>query len=290
MKFFLIYFIILCHFSFAAEDDNGLFLPSHSVSKEPVIPTIKPQQVGYNSSSQTFIYVPEAIYEVTFFYEYVASIEFEDDEAVSKIIAPPEQLLLWQMQPLMNRLYVRPIASNANIFLNIITNKREYKLKFLAEEPIRGKFEPRYTNAYKFHYPNYDDAQNIKTYTHSLLPDIDQNPGKYNFNYTITGEDTFYPVKVFDNGEFTFFEFPKHAALPAIFSVDSSNFESIINYKIEGPYIVIEEVGARFSLRNGGDVVCVFNEEKTSRLRLSKQHQGFYDKRKQYNLPKDKMQ
>ena len=36
---------------------------------------------------------------------------------------------------------------------------------------------------------------------------IEEYNRKYNFNYTFSGPDEIAPVKVFDDGEFTYFEF-----------------------------------------------------------------------------------
>lgn len=65
----------------------------------------------------------------------------------------------------------------------------------------------------------------------------------------------------FDDGEFTYFQFKDiNASLPAFFKVDSERRESIINYRTVGDYVVVERVAQMFTLRNGNDVVCVFND------------------------------
>ncbi len=128
-----------------------------------------------------------------------------------------------------------------------------------AKEPS-SNFDKDYSFFFKFKYPSEEESKTIRTYAKSILPDVDQNPWKYNFNYTITGEDSLYPVKIFDDGEFTYFEFPRTSKMPAIFAVDSNGFESIVNFRIVGEYLIVEEVSGKFTLRNGADIVCVFNE------------------------------
>ena len=63
----------------------------------------------------------------------------------------------------------------------------------------------------------------------------------------------------------------KNAEIPAIFNVDADGFESLVNYRVSGDYIIVERVGAQFTLRNGSEIVCVYNinlyssgREKTS--------------------------
>jgi type IV secretion system protein VirB9 len=60
---------------------------------------------------------------------------------------------------------------------------------------------------------------------------------------------------------FTYFKFKtKNAEVPAFFMVDSDGNEALVNYRVSGEYIVIERVTSQYTLRNGTDVVCVFNE------------------------------
>ena len=91
----------------------------------------------------------------------------------------------------------------------------------------------------------------------------------YNFNYEFTGEPSLAPIKVFDNDEFTYFQFSgKSSEVPAIFTVDSAGFESLVNFRSAGNYIIVERIAAQFTLRNGNDIVCVYNNNllKTGRV------------------------
>ena len=69
------------------------------------------------------------------------------------------------------------------------------------------------------------------------------------------------PIKVFDDGQFTYFEFKDKSGInPAIFSVDSNGLESIVNFRIINQYIAVEGVNAVYTLRYGNATACVFNE------------------------------
>jgi len=115
--------------------------------------------------------------------------------------------------------------------------------------------------AFKFVYPD-DTDRNILEFPKtppSDEPDM-RDLSIYNFKYDYTGEPNIAPVKVFDNGQFTYFQFPKKGGeLPAIFAVDSSGYESLVNFRVAGEYVIVERVGSQFTLRNGSDIVCVYN-------------------------------
>ncbi len=86
-----------------------------------------------------------------------------------------------------------------------------------------------------------------------------KKPSDYNFNYTLTGSREIAPLRVFDDGEFTYMQFKALTDLPAIFLVGKDKQESVVNYRVEGPYVVIERIASQFSLRHGSDVACVYN-------------------------------
>jgi type IV secretion system protein VirB9 len=113
----------------------------------------------------------------------------------------------------------------------------------------------------KFVYPDEKD-KNLVAFPKTPLsdePDL-RDLSIYNFNYRYTGEPSIAPIKIFDNGEFTYFQFPKkNAEIPAIFSVDSEGYESLVNFRAAGSYIIVERVSAQFTLRNGDEIVCAYN-------------------------------
>jgi type IV secretion system protein VirB9 len=113
----------------------------------------------------------------------------------------------------------------------------------------------------KFSYPDEKD-KNILEFAKTPPtdePDL-RDLSSYNFNYQYTGEKIIAPTKVFDDGIFTYLEFSsQNSEAPAIYSVDSEGFESLVNYRIAGKYMIVEKVSSQFTLRNGNSIVCVYN-------------------------------
>lgn len=218
---------------------------------------MEPRKMGHDPRFKAFYFTPNTAYRVVTVFDNPSFIEFEDGEVITGIINPKKTS--WQFYPVNNRLFLQPLESDANTQVTVMSNKRMYFFELYAVEPDRN-FDQNYTFFFKFKYPTDEDAKTVKTYARSILPDVDQNPWKYNFNYTISGEDTLYPVKIFDDGEFTYFEFQRNARLPGVFAVDVNGFESLVNFRIVGEYLIVETTAPRFTLRNGADIVCIFNE------------------------------
>lgn len=79
-----------------------------------------------------------------------------------------------------------------------------------------------------------------------------------NYAYTLTGPETIAPYRIYDNGRQTYFEFTRD--VPQVFVVDEAGMEVAANIRQDGRTIIVPTTAKRFSLRQGGEVVCVFNE------------------------------
>lgn len=218
-----------------------------------------PRYLGTEKKFRSYIYNPNDVYRYLGHYTYQGFIEFEDGEVVSTIsMGDPS---LWLFEHLANRLFLKPVGDdNSQTNMTVITNKRIYHFELVAKE-AKGINDKDLIFVAKFVYPDEKDKNIIEfpKLIPSDEPDM-RDLSVYNFSYQYTGEPSIAPIKVFDNGEFTYFQFSKkNAELPAIFSVDASGYESLINFRAAGEYIIVEKVGAQFTLRSGTDIVCVYN-------------------------------
>lgn len=218
-----------------------------------------PRFLGTEKKFRSYIYNPNDVYRYIGHYTYQGFVEFEGGESVSTIsMGNPS---LWLFEHLGNRLFLKPVGEdNSETNMTVITNKRIYHFELVAKE-AKGINDKDLIFVAKFVYPDEKD-KNIMEFpkvAQSDQPDM-RDLSIYNFNYQYTGEQSIAPIKVFDNGEFTYFQFSrKSAEIPAIFTVDAAGFEALVNYRAAGNYIIVERVAPQFTLRNGSDIVCVYN-------------------------------
>jgi len=218
-----------------------------------------PRYLGSERKFRSFIYNPNDVYRYIGHYTYQGFIEFDEGETISTIsMGNPS---LWLFESLGNRLFLKPVGEdNSETNMTVITNKKVYHFELVARE-AKSIADKDLIFVVKFVYPDEKD-KNIVQFNKtppSDDPDLrDLSP--FNFNYQYTGDNSIAPIKVFDNGEFTYFQFPKkNAELPAIFTVDAQGFESLINFRATSTYMIVERVAPQFTLRNGADIVCVYN-------------------------------
>jgi type IV secretion system protein VirB9 len=218
-----------------------------------------PHYLGSEKKFRSYIYNPNDVYRYAGHYTYQGFIEFEEGETIGTIsMGNPS---LWLFETLGNRLFLKPVGEdNSETNMTIISSKRVYHFELMAKE-ARGINDKDLIFVAKFVYPDEKD-KNLVSFPKILPsdePDM-RDLSIYNFNYQYTGEPAIAPIKIFDNGEFTYFQFAKkNAEIPAIFSVDSEGFESLINFRAAGSYIIVEKVAPQFTLRNGDQIVCVYN-------------------------------
>lgn len=209
-------------------------------------------------------YNAEAIHKYVGYYDYAASIVLENGETVETLVSGDPTA--WLINSLGNRIFLKPIANNpthANTNMVLITNKRVYhfilEAAFVDEE--LGINDPNLVLETTFVYPNTGE-KSVQNFASKKGPDLSE-PDKYNFNYTMSGSEEIAPLRVFDDGEFTYFQFPTiNADIPAFFLVDAEGREALINYRVEGDYLVLERVTSQLTLRHGKNVTCIFNENR----------------------------
>lgn len=213
--------------------------------------------LSVDSRIRVIVYNPDDVFKFTGYYGYQSSIEFSEGEAVETISMG--DTTSWQLVPAGRRIFLKPMEQNATTNMTVITNKHMYQFELHGAEAMDIN-DPKMVFSVRFLYTDEGGNSSIQRYTTNPGPDFTQS-NKFNYNYTLSGSSIIAPIKIFDDGEFTYFKFKgKNSEVPAFFLVDSDGKEALVNYRVAGEYIVIERVASQFTLRNGSDVTCVFNE------------------------------
>ena len=218
----------------------------------------EPRPIATDSRIRTLRYSPNEVYQFIGHYGYQSTIEFGEDEKIQTVSIGDS--LAWMVNPAGNRLFLKPIEQNALTNMTVITDKYSYLFELHAEETqdIRAS---DMVFVVRFIYPQADTASLDYT-QYEPLPDLEKDANKYNFDYTIRGSKVIEPIRIFDDGNFTYFEFrDQNAELPAFYTVDSTNNESLLNFRKRGNYIVVERLSPRFTLRRGPEILCVYDEK-----------------------------
>lgn len=218
-----------------------------------------PRALGKEKRFRTYVYNPNDVYRYVGYYLNQSYIEFEEGEVIQTIsMGDPTP---WLTNVLGNKLFLKPTGSYPQTTMTIFTDKRSYYFELDAMEPSSAD-ENDILFFVKFVYPTSNDKNIVKFNVKKQRDDYPDltDLSKYNFNYEFAGSPAIAPIKVFDDGVFTYMEFKTdNAEIPAIFAVNEQGYETLVNFRIVDEYVVIEQVAGQLTLRSGGDVVCVYN-------------------------------
>lgn len=260
-------------------------------------PSIAPPSSGVvpvttDSRIKTLVYNANEVYELKFHYGYQSYIEFAGGEEVEMISIG--ESFAWRLTPAGKRLFVRPLEIGAHTNMTVITNKRTYQFDIASAE-YDGRADEELVYIVRFYYPEIGVslpippalsnpnpnvgvfkaapvAPIVKTpippqYINKFLTtEITKSDKKLNFLYSIAGRaDNINPLKIFDDGLDTFFQFKdKNLVIPSISSVDLFGNERSLGYAIRETFVVVSGVHSQLTLRLGDKLICVFNEKITS--------------------------
>lgn len=188
-------------------------------------------------------------------------IVFEEDEKIETLGAG--DALGFKIEPNKrgNVLFVKPAEKDALANLNVLTTKRQYVFVLRsAFRPIRAQ-----VFAVRFTYPDTAMTQQDLDEARRRVsePNLrNLNVANANTDYAYKGSSANKPSVIFDDGTKTFFRFD--SLVPAIYVVDRQRNESLVNFRREGPYLVVDRVNFQWTLRNGDEVTCVFNQRLTN--------------------------
>ena len=198
-----------------------------------------------------------------------------------------------------NQIFVRPRDNATRNNMELHTNKRDYSFVFELVKPAvsRGKQVEPAVPFYRvvFDYPKPKppaptlspeqaraaavddllrrvDASASREVPQRVDPDFGMTPVQRlksegmqvrNANYTKQvlerGEDA-NPTMVFDDGRFTYFEFPGAREIPAVFAHGSDGEPTRVNWHMQASFVVVQRTARKFTLRLGDAVVGIFNE------------------------------
>ncbi len=221
-----------------------------------------PKGSATDARVKTFNFSENEVYALRGHYGFSTVIEFSSKERIESISIGDS--IAWQVvKPnLPNILFIKPLEKDAKTNMSVITTKRIYTFALSAKKAANERSEDL-TFRLKFNYPE-DAAEQLV-----FIGDISAsgyNPlekvsaADLNFDYSYSGSKRLRPIRAFDDGKLTYFQFNEFETLPAVFSVDDNKNERLVNFNMQGQYLVVSGINARFIFRDGDTITRIFNE------------------------------
>ncbi len=208
-------------------------------------------------------YDPAAVVELRSALGLQLSVEFDPAEHIENVAIGDS--LGWQVTPnrRANLLFLKPMSARPPTNMTVITNLRRYNFQLSVQrQATRGTpFSVRFLYA-------------EPVVAMIAPPPPPPPPVERNAAYSYDGSTHALPVKVFDDGQDTYFAFRAEEDMPAIFAVDPDGGEAVVNTREYYGYVVVDRIARGFVLRRGSEVTKIYNDgfrvEEASALRQRK--------------------
>ena len=202
---------------------------------------------------QTVFWDPDRIIPITGAPGWQITLEFAADERIENVAIG--DALAWQVVPnkLARNLFLKPLLKNAATNMTVITDRRRYI--FALDTGPRRASTPWVV---RFEYP-----PPAIVLTEEII--AEQRPLVENYNYAKAGDAGLLPARIWDDGQMTYFEFAESVSVPAIFLGKPGKDEALVNSTMRGRVVVIQQLGAMFTLREGKRLATVWRSDGTEK-------------------------
>ncbi len=195
---------------------------------------------GLNDSRvRVATYQEGQVYRLSVSLTHVTTVEFGEGESIRSIIAGDTEGFEIDGVPGGRAFAIKPVSRGVHTNVTVYTNRRSYY--FNVTEVSSPTFY-----VVQFRYP--EDNRRPANAIASAAP---------NTNYGASARTEFTPTRVWDDGTFTYFAFPKYAPVPAIFRYANGRERTVNTGAVEDGVIRVSGVNRQWVLRLGDEVVCI---------------------------------
>lgn len=203
------------------------------VAATPAGAQIRPQPGAGDPRIQVIDYDPNQVIQIQAAPGYQVTLEFGSDEQIENVAVGDSGA--WQVSANRTGGHIflkplQPIATN----MTVVTSQRVYAFELV---PLSGP-SPDMAYWVRFRYPGAPGPQ--QSASAELILE-----GRYR----LSGEASLRPSRMSDDGEHTYIQFPRDAAIPAIYSIDERGTESLVNGMMRDDVYVIDAVVPRLIFR-----------------------------------------
>lgn len=212
-------------------------------------------------------YHPDEVYVIDLVPNKGTLLLFANDEVITDIAIDEMDGFNFTQTTGANGLFLE-YKSARKTHVTILTNLRPYTLVMNGTYQVEGaqhysqirfKYDSDHSQPLIRISPQALEKQNALPPDNSGFGQMVKPTNQYevNVNYTWKGDPSLLPVRVFDNGLFTFFKFD--GDVPAIYEVLKGGKERALNRHTEGDMVIVHRVARQLTLRLGDEALCIFN-------------------------------
>lgn len=219
-----------------------------------------PLPIATDSRIRTLVYNENEVFPLVTYYGFQSNIEFAEREEIQTLSIGDQ--IGWQVVPAGRYLFIKAMQKTARTNMTVITDKHTYQFDLQSRDG-GGEADKDLAYVIRFFYPDGNWNAPAGDGEMQATPASFEAPAAMpmNFNYTLSGPDEIAPMRVFDDGQFTYFEFPAAGmTAPEIAMVDETGREQPASALPRNGMVAVTGIASQFTVRANGQLVCVYNE------------------------------
>lgn len=210
-----------------------------------------PVLASYQNGAMIYKWEPSSLYQVYTTPLRITDVVFEKGEVIKSITGG--DTTRWQVVQSSSgsefekipHIIIKPYDANLNTNLVVMTDRRTYHLE------IHSLKSGDYMPSVQWKHPKLRAKP-------SYLHPFDKTPSQLDFGYHFVAKEkpSWMPLRVFDDGEKTYVEFPKsvmNREMPAFFRLSKSREAEIVNFRTVDNLYIVDGLIDLAELRIGSD-------------------------------------
>ena len=185
----------------------------------PAVAQIVPQPGGGDPHLQTVNYDAGQIVQLRGAAGYQLMVELSPDEQVQSVALGDSAAWGVSINKAGDRLFIKPLQALGSTNMTVVTSVRTYNFELVPLPSPQGDMP--YTVQFQYPPARQQDAD-------SQFVDVSAASRRLS-KYRISGARAIRPLSVSDDGQRTYISWPKGASIPAVYGLDGSGREVLIN-------------------------------------------------------------
>lgn len=204
----------------------------------PVFAERAPRTMGQDARVRHVNYNATDVIRVNTNLRVNTAIELGSGERINQVLLGDSESYEVEVLSNRNTISVKPVIARASTNMTIYTNRRAISFYLTEGSTSRPTFRVVVV------FPDNSDRRLVS------------RSGNRDTGYQFSGKANFRPVRVWNDGRNTFFEF-RNDTRPSIFRVNTQGYEASLNTTTQGRVVRVSGIGTEFSVRIGDEVTCI---------------------------------
>ena len=193
---------------------------------------------------------------------YQSMIEFGPGEEIENVAVGDSTA--WQVTPnkRANLLFLKPLMGKARTNMTVVTDQRVYLFDLSVASSGNA---PLYNLRFTYGPPPAARPQQRIAYP-TLLASAPAPAAattvihpKLNFEWKRKGDKELLPARYYDDGRALYLQWKAGTPMPALFERDQKGREGLVNYRLQGQFIVLDQIPHTLVMRLGKKTAVLIN-------------------------------